>query len=231
MKRRCGSLEYVAPEVFAERPYGLPVDMFAFGVTLYYALGKEFLLATPGMTYEAAAAKSRRYRISFGSNFDHVGNDAIKLISWLVHPCDTWRPDAAFASECPPFASPQLDKAHEVLSFEKQLHSRVAADDSPQPPVQRREGLARPTPLRQFKDVPDTIVLTSDTAAAVYAAEVEGSQDRKLSQVESKPHSSQVSDELRVEFFAEQLRRKLFDELRTSCILDATFMNNSSLQA
>eukprot|EP00928_Gymnodinium_smaydae_P044141 TRINITY_DN29463_c0_g1_i1.p1 TRINITY_DN29463_c0_g1~~TRINITY_DN29463_c0_g1_i1.p1 ORF type:complete len:328 (+),score=21.77 TRINITY_DN29463_c0_g1_i1:66-1049(+) len=152
MSRRRGSFEYMAPELFNKELYGVAVDMFAFGATLYFVLGKRRPLAIQGMTYEAAAAQSRSYNISFGRKFRHVSKDSTSLILWLMHPCDTWRPDASFALTCPPYApSLQDDHQHEVRSFETRLESRVVAEVHPTPPLQQREGPRRPTLLSAFE--------------------------------------------------------------------------------
>eukprot|EP00928_Gymnodinium_smaydae_P024113 TRINITY_DN19622_c0_g1_i2.p1 TRINITY_DN19622_c0_g1~~TRINITY_DN19622_c0_g1_i2.p1 ORF type:complete len:429 (+),score=83.47 TRINITY_DN19622_c0_g1_i2:28-1287(+) len=235
MNRRCGSLEYLAPEVFTKKGYGLPVDMFAFGATLYHVLGKQFPLATPGMTYQAAAAKSTRYKLSFGSNFDHVGNETIKIILWLMHPCDTWRPDASFALTCPPFATClQVQDDHETPSFETQLQARVAAEMVAHPPAQQKVGSARPTPLRQFKenasrlDAPDSNVSTSDTLPVVAAVDFDGSHARAPSEVEKPSHASPDSEAtIQAASLAERERRRLQDALRKSGVLDASFANVS----
>eukprot|EP00928_Gymnodinium_smaydae_P065503 TRINITY_DN48632_c0_g1_i1.p1 TRINITY_DN48632_c0_g1~~TRINITY_DN48632_c0_g1_i1.p1 ORF type:complete len:342 (-),score=37.27 TRINITY_DN48632_c0_g1_i1:124-1149(-) len=157
MKKRFGSLSFMAPELFVAATYGLPVDMFAFGASLYYALGKQFPLATPGMTYEAAAAMLQSYTISFGGNFDHVCNDSMKMMLSLMHPCPTCRPIASFALTCPPFAPLRHREGHSSSSSsEIQLQSGTI---EPFPPYQAREGFPRPTPLRKYQilesDVPD----------------------------------------------------------------------------
>eukprot|EP00928_Gymnodinium_smaydae_P034589 TRINITY_DN24477_c0_g1_i1.p1 TRINITY_DN24477_c0_g1~~TRINITY_DN24477_c0_g1_i1.p1 ORF type:complete len:266 (-),score=51.71 TRINITY_DN24477_c0_g1_i1:1152-1922(-) len=57
MSNRCGTLGYMAPELFFNDVHGLPVDLFALGATLFFILGKQYALAAPGMTYEYVSQK------------------------------------------------------------------------------------------------------------------------------------------------------------------------------
>eukprot|EP00928_Gymnodinium_smaydae_P081913 TRINITY_DN65343_c0_g1_i1.p1 TRINITY_DN65343_c0_g1~~TRINITY_DN65343_c0_g1_i1.p1 ORF type:complete len:421 (+),score=35.98 TRINITY_DN65343_c0_g1_i1:63-1325(+) len=251
MSRRCGSLEYMAPEFFTKKPCGLPMDMFAFGATLYYALGKQFPLMEPGTTYALAAAKSRRYFISFGSGFSHASKESTELILWLMHPCDAWRPDSSFASTCPPFSCLfQVGNHDLVRSFETQLPSRIDAELHPHPPPHQREGLARPTPLHQFKEKPSeelvwpTIrcrsegsntcehtsasnVSTSDSLPFIGGAESSSSSHRIQGEVAKAAHSRQVANEMHAKSFADRVRVNVLETVRKSCVLDAPFLEVS----
>eukprot|EP00928_Gymnodinium_smaydae_P090942 TRINITY_DN7464_c1_g1_i2.p1 TRINITY_DN7464_c1_g1~~TRINITY_DN7464_c1_g1_i2.p1 ORF type:complete len:410 (+),score=51.12 TRINITY_DN7464_c1_g1_i2:60-1289(+) len=229
MNRRCGSLEYLAPEMFNKKHYGLPVDMFAFGATLYYVLGKQHPLATPGMPYEAAAALSRRYTISYGRSFDHVDKDSIDLISWLLHPCDTWRPEASFAFTCPPYAPSSPDDINPgVPSFESQLQFGVNAEMCPPSPPQQAHELDAFFPYRKL--VPagtrlgtfDSNISTADALPLVKKGEGDGSAERRLSKLERTIYSAQVADEIHGTSFNDRVRRKLLDEVRKSRPLEGT---------
>eukprot|EP00928_Gymnodinium_smaydae_P056865 TRINITY_DN4016_c0_g1_i3.p1 TRINITY_DN4016_c0_g1~~TRINITY_DN4016_c0_g1_i3.p1 ORF type:complete len:400 (+),score=46.99 TRINITY_DN4016_c0_g1_i3:120-1319(+) len=218
IRKRRGSLEYLAPEVFNKDLYGLEIDMFAFGVTCYYALSKQHPLAIPGITYAKAAAQSRRYSLSFGSNFSHVDKDSIDLISWLMHPSDTWRPDASFALTCPPYASsPQGASDHLVLSFELQ---------SPALPQQPRD-LDRASLLQTVKEsdsrcnLPDPDLSVVDALYIVGASEAEDTQVQKLCKLERAIYSAQLVDEAHAtSLFHQNVRRKLLDQARKSCAMD-----------
>eukprot|EP00928_Gymnodinium_smaydae_P095412 TRINITY_DN8202_c0_g1_i1.p1 TRINITY_DN8202_c0_g1~~TRINITY_DN8202_c0_g1_i1.p1 ORF type:complete len:361 (-),score=40.20 TRINITY_DN8202_c0_g1_i1:475-1557(-) len=156
MTTHCGSLPYTAPEVLAKDSFGLPVDMFGFGATMYFILGKRYPLVTPDMSCETALEKSRNYSIVFGSSFAHVGKDSMSLIRWLMHPCETWRPDASFVLRCPPFAycfHKRLSRKHTLSFFEAQLPSRVDVGMHSNPPFDAREGIARMSAASSSQDL------------------------------------------------------------------------------
>eukprot|EP00928_Gymnodinium_smaydae_P022306 TRINITY_DN18782_c0_g1_i1.p2 TRINITY_DN18782_c0_g1~~TRINITY_DN18782_c0_g1_i1.p2 ORF type:complete len:140 (+),score=25.01 TRINITY_DN18782_c0_g1_i1:398-817(+) len=80
------------------------------------------------MTYEQTASQMTRYRITFGSNFNHVSDECKELIVWLLHPCDSWRPDARLVLACPPFAASSVSEdKNAIYSFETQF--RMAAGE------------------------------------------------------------------------------------------------------
>eukprot|EP00928_Gymnodinium_smaydae_P056866 TRINITY_DN4016_c0_g1_i4.p1 TRINITY_DN4016_c0_g1~~TRINITY_DN4016_c0_g1_i4.p1 ORF type:complete len:409 (+),score=56.48 TRINITY_DN4016_c0_g1_i4:120-1346(+) len=228
IRKRRGSLEYLAPEVFNKDLYGLEIDMFAFGVTCYYVLSKQHPLAIPEITYELAAEQSRRYSLSFGSSFNDVSKDTIDLISWLMHPCDAWRPDASFVLTCPPYAPCSLCENDDVvLSFEMQLHLRGAIEVHLAPPPQQTRKLVATTPLGTADnadlclEVPDSNVSTADTLPVVNASDLDESQPRKPCKLERAIYSAQLADTCHATSFFLHARRKMLDEVRTSSILDA----------
>eukprot|EP00928_Gymnodinium_smaydae_P055135 TRINITY_DN3873_c2_g1_i1.p1 TRINITY_DN3873_c2_g1~~TRINITY_DN3873_c2_g1_i1.p1 ORF type:complete len:286 (-),score=45.10 TRINITY_DN3873_c2_g1_i1:93-950(-) len=105
LENRCGSPGYMAPELFVDEEYGSPVDVFALGATFYFVLGRQYAIAALDMSYEDLKAHMKRYRIAFGRNFRHVSDACKDLILWLMHPCDSWRPDTRLALACPPFVA------------------------------------------------------------------------------------------------------------------------------
>eukprot|EP00928_Gymnodinium_smaydae_P083931 TRINITY_DN6717_c0_g1_i4.p1 TRINITY_DN6717_c0_g1~~TRINITY_DN6717_c0_g1_i4.p1 ORF type:complete len:264 (+),score=28.98 TRINITY_DN6717_c0_g1_i4:408-1199(+) len=125
MSKRCGTLGYMAPELFFHDTHGLPVDAFALGATFFFVLSKQYALAPPGMTYEYVAKKMKHYSVTFGSEFSHVSADSKELILWLLHPCDSWRPDARRVLARPPFttAYSTSEDMHVMPSFESQLQA------------------------------------------------------------------------------------------------------------
>eukprot|EP00928_Gymnodinium_smaydae_P056863 TRINITY_DN4016_c0_g1_i10.p1 TRINITY_DN4016_c0_g1~~TRINITY_DN4016_c0_g1_i10.p1 ORF type:complete len:408 (+),score=55.98 TRINITY_DN4016_c0_g1_i10:120-1343(+) len=227
IRKRRGSLEYLAPEVFNKDLYGLEIDMFAFGVTCYYVLSKQHPLAIPEITYELAAEQSRRYSLSFGSSFNDVSKDTIDLISWLMHPCEAWRPDASFALTCPPYAPCSLGETNDAVpSFESQLQLR-GVEMHPPPPPQQIYALPKTTMLGTGDDAdvrcegPFSNVATAEALLVVKAGDVDDSQARKPCKLERAIYSAQLADTCHATSFFLHARRKMLDEVRTSSILDA----------
>eukprot|EP00928_Gymnodinium_smaydae_P067403 TRINITY_DN5036_c0_g3_i1.p1 TRINITY_DN5036_c0_g3~~TRINITY_DN5036_c0_g3_i1.p1 ORF type:complete len:442 (+),score=41.81 TRINITY_DN5036_c0_g3_i1:19-1344(+) len=148
MHRKCGSPGYMAPEIIDQRMYGPPVDIFAFGSTLYFMLSNQHPFETDSGTVESIFAKTKLCIISFGINFDHVGNDTRKFISWCMHEDAKWRPTASDALACPPFASCTLgEDDRRPMSFEEQLAARSEVELQSPTRALPRERPVRPTPL------------------------------------------------------------------------------------
>eukprot|EP00928_Gymnodinium_smaydae_P082051 TRINITY_DN65483_c0_g1_i1.p1 TRINITY_DN65483_c0_g1~~TRINITY_DN65483_c0_g1_i1.p1 ORF type:complete len:362 (+),score=50.75 TRINITY_DN65483_c0_g1_i1:23-1087(+) len=147
MRRKCGTPGYMAPEVIDEKTYGTPVDIFGFGATLYFMLSYQHAFAIAAGTAEAILEKTKLGRLSFGHDFDHVGNDSRQLIVWCMHEDADLRPDASFALTCPPFSADILSAGEHVpMSFEEQLAAKTEVKIHPFPPALPREGPPRPAP-------------------------------------------------------------------------------------
>eukprot|EP00928_Gymnodinium_smaydae_P067402 TRINITY_DN5036_c0_g2_i1.p1 TRINITY_DN5036_c0_g2~~TRINITY_DN5036_c0_g2_i1.p1 ORF type:complete len:434 (+),score=64.29 TRINITY_DN5036_c0_g2_i1:51-1352(+) len=148
MRRKCGSPGYMAPEIIDQKSYGPPVDIFAFGATMYFMLSHQHPFETALGTLESIMAKTKFCVISFGINFDHVGDDSRKLISWCMHEDDKWRPDASFALTCPPFAADVIgEDDRRPMSFEEQLAARIDMEVRPPTDALPKQKPERPTPF------------------------------------------------------------------------------------
>eukprot|EP00928_Gymnodinium_smaydae_P093030 TRINITY_DN7705_c0_g2_i1.p1 TRINITY_DN7705_c0_g2~~TRINITY_DN7705_c0_g2_i1.p1 ORF type:complete len:435 (+),score=74.62 TRINITY_DN7705_c0_g2_i1:56-1360(+) len=161
MSRPCGTPEYMAPEMRSSKRYGTPVDMFAFGATFFYVLGKEVPRATKAMTEGAITAEARLRMISFDSKFDGVTEDSKHMIQWCMHETASWRADAASALTYPPFAGHSSGEEQQTCtSFEEQMRAASGANPvpPPKPPAhaaRREQASVRPTPLLQRQDEPN----------------------------------------------------------------------------
>eukprot|EP00928_Gymnodinium_smaydae_P077938 TRINITY_DN6148_c0_g2_i3.p1 TRINITY_DN6148_c0_g2~~TRINITY_DN6148_c0_g2_i3.p1 ORF type:complete len:373 (-),score=61.85 TRINITY_DN6148_c0_g2_i3:424-1542(-) len=153
MLRKCGSPGYMAPEIIDQKSYGPPVDIFAFGATMYFILSNQHAFSTECGTVESMLAKTKFCVVSFGTNFHHVSDDSRKLISWCMHEDAKWRPDASFAVSCPPFVPDTSDEGeHRSMSFEEQLVAMGAVEVHPSSLDLPREGMKRPTPCLRRGD-------------------------------------------------------------------------------
>eukprot|EP00928_Gymnodinium_smaydae_P067399 TRINITY_DN5036_c0_g1_i1.p1 TRINITY_DN5036_c0_g1~~TRINITY_DN5036_c0_g1_i1.p1 ORF type:complete len:313 (+),score=36.62 TRINITY_DN5036_c0_g1_i1:342-1280(+) len=155
MQRKCGSPGYMAPEIIDRKFYGPPVDIFAFGATMYFMLSNHHPFETEIGTVESVMAKTKFCVISFGINFDHVGDDTRKLITWCMHEDAKWRPEASFALTCPPFTIRTIgEEDHCPMSFAEQLAARVAAETHSPTQDLPTEKSERPTPFVKCKSAP-----------------------------------------------------------------------------
>eukprot|EP00928_Gymnodinium_smaydae_P067400 TRINITY_DN5036_c0_g1_i2.p1 TRINITY_DN5036_c0_g1~~TRINITY_DN5036_c0_g1_i2.p1 ORF type:complete len:414 (+),score=56.95 TRINITY_DN5036_c0_g1_i2:41-1282(+) len=155
MHRKCGSPGYMAPEIIDQKFYGPPVDIFAFGATMYFMLCNHHPFETESGTLDSTMAKTKFCVISFGINFDHVGDDTRKLISWCVHEDATWRPDAKFAFTCPPFTPRDVgEEDHRPMSFEEQLEARIGMEAQSPAHAVPRVRPERPTPFLRRESAP-----------------------------------------------------------------------------
>jgi serine/threonine protein kinase len=79
----CGSLGYIAPEIYEQKPYRYEVDMFAFGVILFRLLSgiRPFSSANPEKLRSDTV--NLRYKIE-GRNWEGVSPNALKLVRNLL---------------------------------------------------------------------------------------------------------------------------------------------------
>jgi serine/threonine protein kinase len=79
----CGSLGYIAPEIYEQKPYRYEVDMFAFGIILFRLLSgvRPFSAANPEKLRSDTV--NLRYKIE-GRNWEGVSPSALKLVRNLL---------------------------------------------------------------------------------------------------------------------------------------------------
>eukprot|EP00928_Gymnodinium_smaydae_P005129 TRINITY_DN11764_c0_g1_i1.p1 TRINITY_DN11764_c0_g1~~TRINITY_DN11764_c0_g1_i1.p1 ORF type:complete len:307 (-),score=44.53 TRINITY_DN11764_c0_g1_i1:440-1360(-) len=104
-RRFCGTVGFAAPEIHRGTAYGLPVDVYGVGATLYFVLSGRLAFATPGMTKDELIAQIVQCAVSFDRDFDHVSEHLKETIKWLMHTEASRRPLAIRALRWPPFAS------------------------------------------------------------------------------------------------------------------------------
>jgi serine/threonine protein kinase len=79
----CGSLGYIAPEIYQAMPYQFEVDMFAFGVVLFRLLSGARPFACQNQEKLKADTIGLRYTIQ-GRNWEGISQEALKLVRKLL---------------------------------------------------------------------------------------------------------------------------------------------------
>lgn len=79
----CGSLGYIAPEIYTSRPYRFEVDMFAFGVILFRLLSAQRPFSSVNPEILRNDTINLRYKIE-GKNWEGISADALKLVRNLL---------------------------------------------------------------------------------------------------------------------------------------------------
>lgn len=79
----CGSLGYIAPEIYEQRPYRYEVDMFAFGVILFRLLSGIRPFSSTNPEKLRSDTVNLRYKIE-GKNWEGVSPNALKLVRKLL---------------------------------------------------------------------------------------------------------------------------------------------------
>eukprot|EP00928_Gymnodinium_smaydae_P011617 TRINITY_DN14265_c0_g8_i1.p1 TRINITY_DN14265_c0_g8~~TRINITY_DN14265_c0_g8_i1.p1 ORF type:complete len:452 (+),score=71.70 TRINITY_DN14265_c0_g8_i1:97-1356(+) len=205
MRRACGTLGYMAPEMFSGKPYGTAVDMFAFGATFYFVLGKQLAFPKTAASDDSAGSKNRLCIVSFGNNFDDVSEESRESIRWCTQNLVSWRPKADVALAHAPFAPP-LRSTHRTLSAAPLLRSaqRSRTEGSagtalcPMAPAPRT-GFARPTPLRSC------LVSTRQQMATAAASAVSMCRQNVVSREVSACVKASIANEARGKTLAESL--------------------------
>jgi serine/threonine protein kinase len=79
----CGSLGYIAPEIYSSIPYRYEVDMFAFGVILFRLLSAQRPFSSANPEKLRSDTINLRYKIE-GKNWEGISSDALKLVRQLL---------------------------------------------------------------------------------------------------------------------------------------------------
>ena len=79
----CGSLGYIAPEIYEQRPYRYEVDMFAFGIILFRLLSGVRPFSATNAEKLRNDTVNLRYKIE-GRNWEGVSPNALKLVRNLL---------------------------------------------------------------------------------------------------------------------------------------------------
>lgn len=148
-----GTVKYMAPEVYHNRPYGAASDLYALGMVMYWLLNEKrgpFLPLPPELPSAADEEQANLWRLRGERLPDPVhGSEALKRI--VCKACE-YEPENRYAS-----ASEMLE-ALEVLADDRQEAkpaipvetSRHAAAENEKTDVlsRRKDGRLRPTPRR-----------------------------------------------------------------------------------
>lgn len=79
----CGSLGYISPEIYEQKPYRYEVDMFAFGVILFRLLSGVRPFSSVNAEKLRNDTVNLRYKIE-GRNWEGVSPNALKLVRNLL---------------------------------------------------------------------------------------------------------------------------------------------------
>ena len=79
----CGSLGYIAPEIYEQKPYRYEVDMFAFGIILFRLLSGVRPFSAVNAEKLRNDTVNLRYKIE-GRNWEGVSHNALKLVRNLL---------------------------------------------------------------------------------------------------------------------------------------------------
>lgn len=79
----CGSLGYIAPEIYMSKPYRYEVDMFAFGVMLFRLLSAQRPFSSPNPEKLRSDTINLRYKIE-GKIWEGISPEALKLVRNLL---------------------------------------------------------------------------------------------------------------------------------------------------
>jgi serine/threonine protein kinase len=123
LTERCGTAMYMAPEVIAQIPYGCQIDVWSFGVLMYFALTGHF----PYEDYnrQALYLKICKNDYSFDpSKWRGISILAKRFIANILHPDPEVRMTAA---EC--LAHPWLEELKEVEPMAEAVELKL--DESP----------------------------------------------------------------------------------------------------
>eukprot|EP00928_Gymnodinium_smaydae_P070146 TRINITY_DN54069_c0_g1_i1.p1 TRINITY_DN54069_c0_g1~~TRINITY_DN54069_c0_g1_i1.p1 ORF type:complete len:327 (-),score=51.57 TRINITY_DN54069_c0_g1_i1:482-1462(-) len=148
-----GSLGYAAPEVLSKKAYGLSVDVFGLGATLYYALSQEHPFETSSNSNESIIAKTKKGVVSFGQKFEHITSDTVDMIRWLTHCHASWRPRASIALLTSPFTSSAEVKQEQLQVRAFSAGPTPSRPIAPRPPSAAKPVHARPAPHRRARQL------------------------------------------------------------------------------
>lgn len=79
----CGSLGYIAPEIYGQKQYRYEVDMFAFGVILFRLLSGMRPFSSTNAEKLRSDTVNLRYKIE-GRNWEGISPEALKLVRKLL---------------------------------------------------------------------------------------------------------------------------------------------------
>eukprot|EP00928_Gymnodinium_smaydae_P099607 TRINITY_DN9555_c0_g1_i1.p1 TRINITY_DN9555_c0_g1~~TRINITY_DN9555_c0_g1_i1.p1 ORF type:complete len:319 (-),score=58.30 TRINITY_DN9555_c0_g1_i1:325-1281(-) len=137
---------YAAPELLKKQRYSYPVDIFALGASLYFALGQRLAFATSSMSEKSIAAKTKKGCVSFGKKFDNISDNTKEAIRWLMRDTASWRPTASEALLSVPFsigADVHCENEHTCASS---TVTPIISEVTPTPPPEAKKRSARPAP-------------------------------------------------------------------------------------
>eukprot|EP00928_Gymnodinium_smaydae_P087459 TRINITY_DN7171_c0_g1_i2.p1 TRINITY_DN7171_c0_g1~~TRINITY_DN7171_c0_g1_i2.p1 ORF type:complete len:265 (+),score=31.52 TRINITY_DN7171_c0_g1_i2:162-956(+) len=105
MRKFPGTLGFAAPELYARKAYGFPVDVYASGATFYFMLSGKRAFETPGISEREFMTCVRLCVVTFDDRFNHVSDHVREMIIWLMHTQASRRPSAIRALRWAPFES------------------------------------------------------------------------------------------------------------------------------
>ena len=79
----CGSLGYIAPEIYEATAYGVEVDMFAFGCVLFRLLSGARPFSSPNAEKMRSDTINLTYTVN-GKNWEGISNKALNLVRKLL---------------------------------------------------------------------------------------------------------------------------------------------------
>jgi len=99
LQDRCGSLQYVAPEVTSGKSYNEGCDIFSLGSVLYALLTSEMLFY--GEDKAEIRQKNSRGEVDWSARFFYLSAEAQEFVKWLLTVDPEQRPSATEALEHP----------------------------------------------------------------------------------------------------------------------------------
>jgi len=141
MKQVCGTLQYVAPEVIARKPYDEKADIWSCGSLLYTMMTGKVLYTG---NHATVTKKNKRGAVEYSSVFRRLSHQAQDFVRRLLQPDPSRRPSALEALRDPwlrKLAGDEVDAAlnhleqmdqdlTEVVAVPPSLREKVAVNSS-----------------------------------------------------------------------------------------------------
>jgi serine/threonine protein kinase len=86
-----GTLAYIAPEILLKKPYQSSVDIWSFGVMVYYMISGEFPFKNITTYKETSVQEILKTQISFSNKFNNKNLEVINLIKQCLEKINTKR--------------------------------------------------------------------------------------------------------------------------------------------
>eukprot|EP00928_Gymnodinium_smaydae_P071661 TRINITY_DN55196_c0_g1_i1.p1 TRINITY_DN55196_c0_g1~~TRINITY_DN55196_c0_g1_i1.p1 ORF type:complete len:557 (-),score=56.35 TRINITY_DN55196_c0_g1_i1:331-1830(-) len=169
LKKRRGTIGFLAPEVILDRPYGVKSDVFSAGCVLYFLFGSRSPFWVEKESDVVTIDNTVLNDYTFGPAFNAVSDNCMDLIRRLLEPCQHARLTTGASLEHQWFVS--MGAAHDKASFGKtsdQQPESFASRLVAKPPVRNVDTKVflgrRPNINRKVAVVLDSACMSTDAA-------------------------------------------------------------------